>query len=78
MLGERRRGLGGRVIAAITSVLAGWVFGSTAWGQSASLAPGARVVMVILLALTGAGLVWLVYGLLVLVRHLFRKLAGRP
>lgn len=78
MLGEGRRGLGGRVIAAITSVLAGWVFGSTAWGQFASLAPGARVVMTILLALTGAGMVWLVYGLFVLVRYLLRKLAGRP
>ena len=77
MLGEGRRGLGGRVIAAITSVLAGWVFGSTAWGQFASLPAGARVVVTALFALTGAGFVWLVYGLIVLVRYLLRKLAGR-
>ena len=78
MLGEGRRGLGGRVIAAITSTIAGWVFGSTAWGQFATLAPGARVAVAIMLALTGAGMIWLVYGLLVLVRYLFRKLVGRP
>lgn len=77
MLGEGRRGLGGRVIAAIASILAGWVFGSTAWGQFASLPAGARVVMTILFALTGAGFVWLVYGLFVLVRRLLRKLGGR-
>lgn len=78
MLGEGRRGLGGRVIAAITSILAGWVFGSTAWGQFSSLPAGARVVMTILFALAGAGFVWLVYGVLVLVRRLVRRLVGRP
>jgi len=76
LLGEGRRGIGGRNITIIASVLAAWVFGSTAWQQFTPLPTAGRLLFSLAFAVWGGGAIWLVYGLVRLVIFLVRKARG--
>jgi uncharacterized membrane protein YeaQ/YmgE (transglycosylase-associated protein family) len=71
MLGEEGRGGRGLAVTAIISAVAAAVFGSTAWGQFATM-PEGRVFATVVFALVGAAVVWVLYGVIRLVSVLVR------
>ena len=75
MLGRERRRLGAKNIALVAAILFSYVFGSTAWRQTAELPAevpaGVRAAFVVVFVLLGFGLPWLVYLLYRLLRRVF-------
>jgi len=75
VLGRERRKLGAKNIALVAAILFAYVFGQTAWRQSAELPAdvptGVRVSFIVSFVLLGFGLPWLGYLLYRLVRRIF-------
>lgn len=66
--------LGGKRISLIVSIMAGVMFGMTAFQQFAQFGPAVQLVWTVLFAGFGAGCVWLIY----LVFWGLKRLFGGP
>ncbi len=76
LLEDQPSGLGGRGITIVASLLAAYVFGSTAWQQFVAVPTGPRVLFTGVFAALGAGVVWVVYLVVRLVVMVVRRLKG--